>query len=114
MTLYKKYSPEEYPKYENYDAINVNDVNSIPVDYFGKMGVPDSFLRKYNPEQFDIVGYGRGDFIEEIETVPQSFLDEYRRLGGRGHITAGMKTLCYYENNIPKFPYSRIIIKRKR
>lgn len=114
LTMYKIYTSEDYPKYENYDAINVNDINSIPADYWDKMGVPDSFLRKYNPEQFEIIGYGRGDFIDEIDTVPQSFLDEYRRRGGRGHITSGMKTLCYYENGEPKFPYSRIIIQRKR
>ena len=56
LTLYKKYSQKEYPKYANYDAIEVSKVTDIPVDYDGEMGVPISFLDKYNPEQFEIVG----------------------------------------------------------
>ena len=52
----KKYTPEEYPKYDNYDAINVNKTAEIPYDYDGAMGVPITFLNKYNPDQFDIVG----------------------------------------------------------
>lgn len=54
--LHKKYSPDEYPKYDNYDAINVNKVVNIPVDYDGVMGVPITFLNKYNPNQFEIIG----------------------------------------------------------
>lgn len=56
LTLYKKYSPKEYPTYANYDAIEVSKVTDIPVDYKGKMGVPISFLDKYNPDQFEVVG----------------------------------------------------------
>ena len=56
LPLYKKYTPEEFPKYDNYDAINVDKVADIPVDYDGVMGVPITFLDKYNPEQFGIVG----------------------------------------------------------
>lgn len=55
MILYKKYTPEEYPRYDNYDAINVNSTKDIPCDYFGAMGVPITFLDKYNPEQFEIL-----------------------------------------------------------
>ena len=46
----------EYPKYDNYDAININKVKEIPIDYDGVMGVPITFLNKYNPEQFEILG----------------------------------------------------------
>jgi len=56
LILYKKYSEEEYPKYDNYDAINVNKTADIPDDYDGIMGVPITFLDKYNPEQFEIIG----------------------------------------------------------
>ncbi len=56
LTLYKKYSPKEYSKYDNYDAINVNKVVEIPMDYEGVMGVPITFLDKYNPKQFEILG----------------------------------------------------------
>lgn len=56
LILYRRYTPEEYPKYDNYDAINVNKTKEIPMDYPGAMGVPITFLDKYNPEQFEIVG----------------------------------------------------------
>lgn len=55
LILWKKYNPEEYPKYNNYDAINVDRVAEIPVDYDGVMGVPITFFDKYNPEQFEIL-----------------------------------------------------------
>jgi len=56
LLLYKRYTPEEYPQYDNYDAINVNRTADIPYDYFDIMGVPITFFTKYNPEQFEIVG----------------------------------------------------------
>jgi hypothetical protein len=55
LILYKNYIPEEYPKYDNYDAINVDKTKEIPLDYDGVMGVPITFLDKYNPDQFEIV-----------------------------------------------------------
>ena len=55
MILYKTYSPEKYPKYDNYDAINVDKTADIPCDYEGLMGVPITFMDKYNPEQFEII-----------------------------------------------------------
>jgi len=59
MTLYKKYSPAEYPRYDNYDAINVNFKAEIPLDYDGVLGVPITFLDNYNPDQFEIIGLDR-------------------------------------------------------
>jgi len=56
ITLYKKYTPKEFPKYDNYDVINVDRVADIPLDYDGVMGVPITFVDKYNPEQFEILG----------------------------------------------------------
>lgn len=56
LDLVCHYSPEEYPKYDNYDAINVGKTTDIPCDYTGVMGVPITFLDKYNPEQFEIIG----------------------------------------------------------
>lgn len=61
LILYKTYTEEEYPKYDNYDAINVNKTKEIPVDYDGVMGVPITFLDKYNPEQFEIIKFRKGD-----------------------------------------------------
>jgi len=62
--LYKKYTPNEYPKYDNYNAIEVSKTADIPMDYDSIMGVPITFLDKYNPDQFEIVGMakrGAGD-----------------------------------------------------
>lgn len=56
IVLYRKYEPADYPRYENYDAIEVSKVKDIPMDYDGVMGVPITFLDKYNPNQFEIVG----------------------------------------------------------
>lgn len=58
IILSKQYTPKEYPKYDNYDAINVDKVNHIPRDYTGHIGVPITFLTKYNPEQFEIIALG--------------------------------------------------------
>ena len=56
LLLYKTYSPEEYPTYDNYDAINVDVTKEIPMDYRGVMGVPITYIDKYNPDQFEILG----------------------------------------------------------
>ena len=66
LILYKKYNAEEYPKYDNYDAIEVSKTKDIPIDYSGAMGVPISFLTKYNPEQFEIVGQMATTKIDEF------------------------------------------------
>ena len=69
LVLYKNYSPEEYPKYDDYDAININKTSDIPQDYDGFMGVPITFLDKYNPEQFEIIdGIGRYSILNNEET----------------------------------------------
>lgn len=66
LILYKRYTPEEYPHYDNYDAINVNKTSDIPCDYDGVMGVPITFLDKYNPEQFEIVKFRKGDDDKDL------------------------------------------------
>ena len=63
LILYKKYSKEEYPKYDNYNAINVNKTKEIPINYKGKMGVPITFMDRYNPDQFEIIGLDR--YVED-------------------------------------------------
>lgn len=70
LILWKNYSPEEYPTYDNYDAINVDKVDQIPCNYYGVMGVPITFLDKYNPEQFEIIGLVNGkDNLAGIKTT---------------------------------------------
>ena len=66
IILYKKYSEEEFPKYDNYDAIEVSKVCEIPKDYNGVMGVPISFFDKYNPSQFEIVKFRKGDDDKDL------------------------------------------------
>ena len=66
LDLYKTYSPEEYPRYDNYDAINVDKTADIPCDYDGVMGVPITFLDKYNPEQFEIVKFRKGNDEKDL------------------------------------------------
>ena len=61
LTLTKTYNEEDYPKYENYDGINVDRVNNIPKDFYGVIGVPITFLSKHNPNQFELVRFGYGD-----------------------------------------------------
>lgn len=63
--LFKKYSPEKYPHYDNYDAIEVGKIEDIPCDYEGVMGVPLTFMDKYNPDMFELLGLssGRDEFI---------------------------------------------------
>ena len=99
LTLYKKYSPEGYLKYDNYDAIEVGKVTDIPLDYKGAMGVPDTFLDKHNPEQFELLGIPFGDLGKTLGVTKN-----YR---GRTDIsvTSNGKTKC---------PFSRIIIKPKK
>ncbi len=66
LLLYKHYTPEEYPKYDNYDGINVNTYTDIPCDYDGAMGVPVTFLDKYNPDQFEIIKFRKGNDDKDL------------------------------------------------
>lgn len=75
LILIKHYTPEDYPKYDNYDAINVNTYTDIPCDFDGVMGVPVTFLDKYNPAQFTIIGMcSSAGYNAEIVGLP--FLGE--------------------------------------
>lgn len=81
LILYKKYSSEEFPKYDNYDAINVDKTKDIPFDYEGVIGVPITFMDKYNPEQFEILGIfddKREDSEAFIKGIP-TYVDEQHK-----------------------------------
>lgn len=73
MTLFREYTPDDYPKYDNYDAIEVNRTANIPCDYYGVMGVPITFMQYYCPEQFEILGTSRyhdgNDFADDINFI---------------------------------------------
>lgn len=98
IDLVCQYSPEEYPHYDNYDAIDVGYVNDIPFDWKGIMGVPDSILSQFNPDQFEIIGLGCGDLGKKIGVQKN-----YR----------GRTDLAYTINGKSKCPYSRILIRNK-
>ena len=71
LLLYKTYNPEEYPTYDNYEAINVNVTKEIPMDYRGVMGVPITYIDKYNPDQFEILGMASSaGYNAEIVGIP--------------------------------------------
>lgn len=70
LILYKEYDPEKYPKYDNYDAIEVCPVKEIPVNYGGVMGVPITFLDKHNPDQFEVLGLLAGKRDEDLWGIP--------------------------------------------
>ena len=95
----RKYKPEDYPRYENLDAIDVSATADIPEDWDGLMGVPDTFLHQYNPDQFEIVGLGSGDLAKQIGVKKN-----YR----------GRTDVAYKIDGKDKCPYSRIIIRRRR
>ena len=66
MILFRRYDPEAYPTYTNFDGIDVANVADIPCDWPGNMGVPITFLEQHNPDQFEIVGLGEGNLAKEI------------------------------------------------
>ena len=102
IVLYKKYTPGEYSTYDNYDAIEVSRVKDIPVDYDGEMGVPITFLDKYNPSQFEIVGsFNNGQHGKELGAK-------------KVDVISGGKTLSWNGPVVDKKPlYKRIVIRRR-
>lgn len=104
LILYKHYTPEEYPHYDNYDAINVDKVTDIPVDYDGIMGVPITFMDKYNPDQFEIIWQASGN---TRASAPKEILTELKY---RAHeADRGGCTIVHGERT-----YGRIFIRRKK
>lgn len=102
LALFKKYNPADYPTYDNYNAIEVSKVSDIPVDFDGEMGVPITFLDKYNPDQFEIVGsFNAGIHGEELGARKTEIVSKGRTLMWNGPVV----------NRTPL--YKRIIIKRK-
>lgn len=98
----------EYIKYENYNAIEVPFADSIPKDYEGIMGVPISFLDKYCPEQFEIIGHPHGDYGLELGLKP--FPRELKKQN------KGLRDgdLYYMKDGKPELPYRRILIRKKQ
>ena len=105
MVLFREYTPEKYPKYDNYDAINVDRTVDIPCDYFGVMGVPITFLSQYNPEQFEIVAFRKGN---DGKDLVYSFTDSSQNV----HVERERERERERRRRTIQ-PYFRILIRRK-
>lgn len=128
LTLYKQYTPAEYPHYENYDAINVDRVAEMPDDYDGAMGVPITFLDQHNPAQFEIVALG---IVGSIDFTCEKKMEILKKGQPTGKYTTNAKGTLYRKYNpaLDKKPpafkdvetgdlyssiYARVIIKPRR
>ncbi|ROS88133.1 modification methylase [Muribaculaceae bacterium Isolate-039 (Harlan)] len=100
IILFKQYNPDEYPSYINCDAIEVSKTSDIPMDYDGKMGVPITFLDKYNPEQFEILG----------KSSDVADMTEIRKMD---NVQGGGPRFYVMKNGVPTRMYERILIRRK-
>lgn len=127
LDLWKKYTAEDYPEYKNYDAINVDVTADVPEDYYGVMGVPITFLDKYNPDQFEIIALGIVGSCDFTSNRRMEILDKNGK--GTGKYTMNAKGTLYRDFNpkkdkTPAFRdeetgalyssiYARVLIRRK-
>lgn len=127
IVLFKKYNEVEYPKYDNYDAINVDKTQDIPKDYKGIIGVPITFMDKYNPDQFDIIALG---IVGSCDFTCEKKMEILKDGKPTGKFTINAKGTLYkkYDKNDKKPPafkdlktgelyqsiYARILIKNKK
>ena len=128
LVMYKTYNPEEFPKYENYEAINVDKSTDIPMDYDGVIGVPITFLDKYSPDQFEIVGLGIVGSCEFTNERRMEILDKNGIPTGkytvnakgtlyRKHLESDKKPAAFKDcetGELYQSIYARILIKRKK
>lgn len=126
IALYKKYSPEEYPEYGNYRAINIDKIAEIPYDYDEEMGVPITFIDRYSPEQFNIIALG---IVGSVEFTENRKMEIMKNGKPTGKFTMNAKGTLYRKYNpekdkSPAFKdcetgelyssiYARVLIKRK-
>ena len=113
LILYKNYTPEKYPHYDNYDAIEVNKTADIPCDYNGVMGVPITFMDKYSPDQFEIVGmcenmnlYGLKTRVYSAQECRDRYFELFGKKGTYDLNAAGVVN--------GKKVYQRVLIRRRQ
>jgi len=128
LILYRNFNIDDYPKYENYDAINVDVTKEIPHDYFEAMGVPITFVDKYNPDQFEVIALG---IVGSIDFSSERKMEILKNGQLTGKYTINAKGTLYRiynpkkDTKPPAFKdvetgelyssiYARIIIKRKK
>ena len=113
MILVQRYTPEKYAHFDNYDAINIDATADIPCDYEGVMGVPITFMDKYSPDQFEIIGLGIANLGLSIGVQP--YKPEHKRyrkeVQKRGAVDGDLYMVD--ENNNPVVPYARVLIRNK-
>ena len=128
LILYKQYTSEEYPYYENYNAINVDKTSDIPCDYDGAMGVPITFLDKYNPDQFEIEALGIVGSCNFTCMKKMEILDKEGKTTGKFTINAKGTLYRKFNQKVDKIPafkdietgelyqsiYARVIIRKKQ
>ena len=127
LTSYQKYSKDKFSIYENYDAINVDNYKDIPANYYGKIGVPVTFLDKYNPDQFEIIALGIVGSITFSSERKMEILDKNGKETGRytinakgtlyrKHLAEDKKPAAFKDcetGELYQSIYARVIIKRK-
>jgi hypothetical protein len=102
LVLYKRYTPEQYPKYDNYDAIEVSKTSDIPCDYAGVMGVPITFMDKYNPDQFELLDARNFTNIDRLKNKSTMLIKD-----ADGHISSQNKNIApriLIRNRNPELP----------
>jgi len=126
LILYKKYNEADYQRYANYDAINVDNTSDIPLDYSGTMGVPITFLDKYNPDQFEIIGITKTPLGNKLRTIVFDKQIQHNPDGSMEVVTKANDGALLENDNPPKNKpwyeidgkkykavYPRILIKRR-
>lgn len=125
FVMYRKYSPELYPRYDNFDGINIDVVADIPMDYDGVMGVPITYLDKYNPEQFEVLYLGNLNGFPVTKQYQNPVVHKDGKITPNSMINA---VLTIRTDNVPAkayytaddfegyliAPYARILIKNKK
>ena len=106
IILYKSYNPIDYPKYDNYDAINIDSTANIPNDYYGIMGVPITFIDRYNPDQFELLGMTDRQNTSGLRTKKYTIED----MPNFNDMNASCVLL---KDGVYKSLYTRFLIRRK-
>jgi len=124
LLLYRGYTPEEHLKYDNYDAINVDKIRDIPMDYAGVIGVPITFLSKHNPDQFEIIGITKTWFNAaakiyptQVQVSPSGRQIEVKKLNdGATFKIDGPIAKTYYivDGNYYVQAYVRILVRNRK
>ena len=113
LVLSKRYD-DGYKKFDNYDAINIDRIKDIPGDYMGLIGVPISFLDKWNPGQFELIGLPNIGIVPEgWNGMTEDFIKLYYEQGNTGCIEIGNKNGYFVKDGKAIIPYVRLLIKKK-